>query len=79
MAIATRQQDQQSTPTSERLGPYSSVCPHMGGPLDSGQIANGEVICPWHRFRFDLSTGQGRGMARLLGLCLARQKADSCR
>jgi nitrite reductase/ring-hydroxylating ferredoxin subunit len=49
----------------------------MGGPLDQGRIANGEVTCPWHRYRFDLATGQGRGLARMLGLCLARRE-DAC-
>jgi 3-phenylpropionate/trans-cinnamate dioxygenase ferredoxin subunit len=35
-------------------------CPHFGGPLAQGavSVARGEIICPWHRFRFDLSTGQ---------------------
>lgn len=35
-------------------------CPHFGGPLAQGAIsaARGEIICPWHRFRFDLGTGQ---------------------
>lgn len=23
-------------------------CPHMGAPLSSGQVSNGEVVCPWH-------------------------------
>ena len=48
----------------------------MGGPLDLGQIQNGEVTCPWHQYRFDLNTGRGRGVARLLGLCLARRSAE---
>jgi Rieske Fe-S protein len=86
MAIATREQTHASTsqpqpqprdPAPSSLGAYSSVCPHMGGPLQLGEIAHGEVTCPWHRFRFDLKTGQGRGMARLLGLCLAREHADT--
>ena len=64
-------------PASETFGPYSSVCPHMGGPLEQGRIQNGEVTCPWHRYRFDLSTGEGRGVARLLGLCLARRAEDA--
>ena len=35
-------------------------CPHFSGPLAQGLIttARGEIICPWHRFRFDLTTGQ---------------------
>jgi 3-phenylpropionate/trans-cinnamate dioxygenase ferredoxin subunit len=35
-------------------------CPHFSGPLAQGLIstARGEIICPWHRFRFDLTTGR---------------------
>ena len=35
-------------------------CPHFHGPLAQGPIsvARGEIICPWHRFRFDLGTGK---------------------
>lgn len=35
-------------------------CPHAGGPLAGGQVdeALAAVICPWHRFAFDLKTGQ---------------------
>ena len=66
-------------PASDALGAYSSVCPHMGGPLAQGRIQDGEVTCPWHRYRFDLQTGEGRGMARLLRLCLARRSDDTGR
>jgi 3-phenylpropionate/trans-cinnamate dioxygenase ferredoxin subunit len=35
-------------------------CPHFGGPLAQGPIsvARGEIICPWHRFRFGLASGK---------------------
>jgi nitrite reductase/ring-hydroxylating ferredoxin subunit len=35
-------------------------CPHMGGPLAQGRVnlARGEIICPWHFFRFSLATGE---------------------
>lgn len=33
-------------------------CPHANGPLADGKIEEGQVICPWHRFGFDLKTGQ---------------------
>ena len=34
-------------------------CPHWGGPLGAGTIsvARREIVCPWHRFRFDLASG----------------------
>ena len=32
-------------------------CPHRGGPLGSGMLQEGEVICPLHGWGFDLRTG----------------------
>lgn len=41
-------------------GKYYAVenfCPHKGGPLGLGQVKNGTITCPWHRFRFELESG----------------------
>jgi Rieske Fe-S protein len=35
---------------------HSTVCPHLGGPLD-GPVVDGCVTCPWHGYRFDVRTG----------------------
>jgi nitrite reductase (NADH) small subunit len=35
-------------------------CPHNGGPLTDGVVRDGAVICPWHRYCFDLRTGECR-------------------
>ncbi|PRP89497.1 hypothetical protein PROFUN_01360 [Planoprotostelium fungivorum] len=39
-----------------------SVCYHNGGPLDAGPIEElGDrvcVVCPWHRYKIDLSNGE---------------------
>jgi nitrite reductase (NADH) small subunit len=32
-------------------------CPHRGGPLSDGLVADGCVTCPLHGWRFDLRTG----------------------
>lgn len=40
-----------------RIYAVSETCPHRGGPLHLGRIKNGIVICPWHRWQFDLATG----------------------
>jgi nitrite reductase/ring-hydroxylating ferredoxin subunit len=42
-------------------GKYYAVenfCPHKGGPLGLGQVKNGTITCPWHRFRFELEGGK---------------------
>ncbi len=33
-------------------------CPHQGAPLISGQVTGNVLACPWHGYRFDLSSGQ---------------------
>lgn len=37
----------------------SAICPHQGGPLDKGEIVDGYVECPWHKWQFAASDGQG--------------------
>lgn len=32
-------------------------CPHQGGPLGDGQIEDGYLICPWHAYQYDPTTG----------------------
>ena len=34
------------------------ICPHAGGPLGKGMLRNNIVMCPWHGWQFDVSTGQ---------------------
>jgi nitrite reductase (NADH) small subunit len=41
-------------------GVYSAmdnVCLHRGGPLGQGMIENGKVVCPWHGWAWDPTTG----------------------
>jgi nitrite reductase (NADH) small subunit len=37
------------------------ACPHAGGPLSDGIVADSCVICPLHNRRFDLATGRQVG------------------
>lgn len=40
-----------------------AACYHTGGPLPLGDIENADqrcyVVCPWHRYKIDLKTGEG--------------------
>ncbi len=33
-------------------------CPHAGGPLGRGEVADGKVVCPVHHWPWDLQTGK---------------------
>lgn len=35
-----------------------NLCPHEGGPVGEGDISDGEIICPWHGWMFQLKTGK---------------------
>ena len=41
-------------------GKYSAIndtCPHMGASLSAGYVENGGVTCPWHAWRFCVTSG----------------------
>lgn len=38
-----------------------AACPHKGGPLSDGLVADGCVTCPLHNWRLDLTTGEVKG------------------
>ncbi len=35
-----------------------NACPHKGGPLAEGMLAEGRVVCPMHARRYDGITGE---------------------
>ncbi len=37
-------------------------CPHQGQRLDKAVCEDGFIVCPWHRYGFDLKTGRGAGL-----------------
>jgi nitrite reductase/ring-hydroxylating ferredoxin subunit len=52
----------------KRILCVQSFCPHLGGPLFQGTVAQDKVTCPWHEWVFSLETGQRVDLAgRLLG------------
>jgi nitrite reductase (NADH) small subunit len=34
-----------------------NACRHLGGPLGEGEVYGTRVICPWHGWEFDFTTG----------------------
>ena len=49
-----------------RKGVYATQaeCPHRQGPLADGLIGGATVVCPFHAWKFDLTTGEA-----LMGQC----------
>ena len=37
---------------------YKNACAHMGLPLDGGLLQQEVLMCPWHGFQFDITTGE---------------------
>jgi nitrite reductase (NADH) small subunit len=35
----------------------SDTCVHRGGPLGEGELEGNIVTCPWHGWRYDVTTG----------------------
>lgn len=35
-----------------------ATCPHQGGPMHEGGITENKVMCPWHGWEFDVTTGK---------------------
>ena len=34
-----------------------NACMHRGGPLGEGEVYGTRVVCPWHGWEYDFSTG----------------------
>lgn len=44
-----------------------NTCVHRGGPLGEGDVEGSIVTCPWHGWKFDVTTGtcQANPMAKV--------------
>lgn len=40
-----------------RIHALDGICPHAGGPLGEGTLAQGVVTCPWHGWQFNVANG----------------------
>jgi nitrite reductase/ring-hydroxylating ferredoxin subunit len=40
-----------------RFYAIDNSCPHRGGPLGDGRLDDAIVTCPWHGYRYDVTTG----------------------
>jgi nitrite reductase/ring-hydroxylating ferredoxin subunit/uncharacterized membrane protein len=47
-----------SRSSSGNICAISATCNHFGGPLERGDREDDTVVCPWHKSRFDLCSGE---------------------
>ena len=40
-----------------RFYAIDNACAHRGGPLGEGELTGPVVMCPWHAWRWDVTTG----------------------
>lgn len=43
----------------ERFFLLDNLCPHKAAALCEGEVIGNEIHCPWHRAKFDITTGKG--------------------
>ena len=41
---------------------FKNKCPHQNKPLDGCSEKDGFVICPFHKYHYDLKDGRGHGL-----------------
>lgn len=61
-----------------KFGAISGRCLHVGGPLGGGKLTGENVVCPWHGWSFNRSTGQsGKGYPICVASYELKQEGDS--
>jgi nitrite reductase (NADH) small subunit len=52
-------------------------CAHRGGPLGEGDLEGRIVVCPWHAWRWDVTTGRNANNPTVTMACYpVRVEAD---
>jgi nitrite reductase (NADH) small subunit len=54
----------------------SNFCLHRGGPLGQGQLDGAVIMCPWHAWTFDVTTGENTVNGDLKIPCLSVKVED---
>jgi nitrite reductase (NADH) small subunit len=53
-----------------------NVCPHRGGPLGEGDLEGPLVVCPWHGWRWDVTTGANANNPAVKVPCFTTRLVD---
>jgi len=54
----------------------SNFCVHRGGPLGQGRLDGPGIMCPWHAWTFDVTSGDNTVNAELKIPCFAVKVED---
>ena len=54
----------------------ANQCLHRGGPLGQGMLDGPSVMCPWHAWSWDVTTGENTANAELKMTCYDVQVED---
>jgi nitrite reductase (NADH) small subunit/3-phenylpropionate/trans-cinnamate dioxygenase ferredoxin subunit len=54
----------------------TNFCLHRGGPLGQGQLDGAVIMCPWHAWTFDVTTGENTVNADLKIPCFLVKVED---
>jgi nitrite reductase/ring-hydroxylating ferredoxin subunit len=54
-----------------RLYAIDNSCLHRGGPLGEGELEGRVVTCPWHAWRWDVTTGANTNNPGVKVACFA--------
>ena len=53
-----------------------NTCPHRGGPLGDGDLEGRLAICPWHGWRWDVTTGANANNPAVKIACFPTRLVD---
>jgi nitrite reductase (NADH) small subunit len=54
-----------------------NTCPHRGGPLGEGDLEGCVVTCPWHGWRWDVTSGANANNPAVRVACFPASVAES--
>ncbi|HKW93035.1 MAG TPA: Rieske 2Fe-2S domain-containing protein [Methylomirabilota bacterium] len=60
-------------------GAYHAIdneCPHRGGPLGDGDLDGRLAVCPWHGWRWDVTTGANANNPAVKVACFPTSVVD---
>lgn len=61
----------------DKLHVVQNTCPHAGGILSGGWCKDGKIVCPLHRYEYDLKNGRGApGQGDYIDIYPVNVKAD---